>query len=56
MKQILTSNPTGLTVIKEYEETSSLKDSTRRLMMNIIVAHCGSRVKRKGKKLDVHDM
>ncbi|XP_056305637.1 uncharacterized protein LOC130217549 [Danio aesculapii] len=39
IKQILTSKPTGLTVIKEYEETGSLKDSTRRLMVNIIVAH-----------------
>nr|XP_021328873.1 uncharacterized protein LOC110439036 [Danio rerio] len=37
--QILSSKPAGLTVIKEYEETGSLKDSTRRLMVNIIVAH-----------------
>ncbi|XP_041799636.1 uncharacterized protein LOC121611261 [Chelmon rostratus] len=28
-----------MTVIKEYEDTGSLKDSTRRLMVNIIVAH-----------------
>ncbi|KAF7640792.1 hypothetical protein LDENG_00013850 [Lucifuga dentata] len=28
-----------MTVLKEYEETGSLKDSTRRLMVNIIVAH-----------------
>nr|XP_001334318.4 uncharacterized protein LOC794378 [Danio rerio] len=39
IKQILSSKPAGLTVIKEYEETGSLKDSTRRLMVNIIVAH-----------------
>ncbi|XP_049924047.1 uncharacterized protein LOC126404715 [Epinephelus moara] len=28
-----------MTVIKEYEETGSLKDSTQRLMVNIIMAH-----------------
>ncbi|KAL7834769.1 hypothetical protein SRHO_G00290160 [Serrasalmus rhombeus] len=28
-----------MTVLKEYEETGSLKDSTRRIMVNIIVAH-----------------
>ncbi|XP_062845378.1 uncharacterized protein LOC134303857 [Trichomycterus rosablanca] len=39
VEQILTSKPAGMTVIKEYEETGSLKDSTRRLMVNIIVAH-----------------
>ncbi|KAM8760475.1 uncharacterized protein AB9X84_008534 [Acanthopagrus schlegelii] len=39
MERILTSKPAGMTVIKEYEETGSLKDSTRRLMVNIIVAH-----------------
>ncbi|KAM8766253.1 uncharacterized protein AB9X84_005521 [Acanthopagrus schlegelii] len=39
VEQILTSKPAGMTVIKEYEETRSLKDSTRRLMVNIIVAH-----------------
>ena len=39
MERILTSKPAGMTVIKEYEETRSLKDSTRRLMVNIIVAH-----------------
>ncbi|XP_034543849.1 uncharacterized protein LOC117815929 isoform X2 [Notolabrus celidotus] len=37
--QILTSKPAGMTVIKEYEDTGSLKDSTRRLMVNVIVAH-----------------
>ncbi|XP_041845943.1 uncharacterized protein LOC121642930 isoform X2 [Melanotaenia boesemani] len=39
VEQILSSKPAGMTVIKEYEETGSLKDSTRRLMVNIIVAH-----------------
>ena len=39
MERILTSKPAGMTVIKEYEETGSLKDSTRSLMVNIIVAH-----------------
>ncbi|XP_077054748.1 uncharacterized protein LOC143740866 isoform X2 [Siphateles boraxobius] len=39
VEQILTSKPAGMTVIKEYQETGSLKDSTRRLMVNIIVAH-----------------
>uniref|UniRef100_A0A8D2ZS54 Uncharacterized protein n=1 Tax=Scophthalmus maximus TaxID=52904 RepID=A0A8D2ZS54_SCOMX len=39
VEQILTSNSAGMIVIKEYEETGSLKDSTRRLMVNIIVAH-----------------
>ncbi|XP_028448051.1 uncharacterized protein LOC114564737 isoform X3 [Perca flavescens] len=39
VEQILTSKPAGMTVIKEYEETRSLKDSTRQLLVNIIVAH-----------------
>ncbi|XP_030594598.1 uncharacterized protein LOC115786549 [Archocentrus centrarchus] len=43
-----------MTVIKEYEETGSLKDSTRRLMVNIIVAHMrekeGSRVSKATKE------
>ncbi|CAI5644299.1 unnamed protein product [Oreochromis niloticus] len=39
VEQILTSKPAGVTVIHEYEKTGSLKDSTRRLMVNIIVAH-----------------
>ncbi|XP_034093396.1 uncharacterized protein LOC117560583 [Gymnodraco acuticeps] len=39
VEQVLTSKPAGLTVIKEYDDTGSLKDSTRRLMVNIIVAH-----------------
>ncbi|XP_059397323.1 uncharacterized protein LOC132129682 [Carassius carassius] len=39
IKQILISKTAGMTVIKEYEDTGSLKDSTRRLMVNIIVAH-----------------
>ncbi|KAI4799917.1 hypothetical protein KUCAC02_016455 [Chaenocephalus aceratus] len=39
VEQVLTSKPAGLTVIKEYGDTGSLKDSTRRLMVNIIVAH-----------------
>lgn len=39
VEQVLTSKPAGLTVIKEYNDTGSLKDSTRRLMVNIIVAH-----------------
>ncbi|KAL7834722.1 hypothetical protein SRHO_G00289690 [Serrasalmus rhombeus] len=43
VEQILTSKSAGVTVLKEYEETGSLKDSTRGLMVNIIVA-----VKRKG--------
>nr|XP_024654248.1 uncharacterized protein LOC106676715 [Maylandia zebra] len=38
VEQILTSKPAGVTVIHEYEKTGSLKDSTRRLMVNIIVA------------------
>ena len=39
MEQVLNATLAGMTVIKEYEETGSLKDSTRRLMVNIIVAH-----------------
>ena len=39
LEQILTSKHAGMTVIKEYEDTGSVKDSTRRLMVNIIVAH-----------------
>ena len=39
MEQILSSKPAGMTVIKEYEDTGILKESTRRLMVNIIVAH-----------------
>ncbi|XP_034740124.1 uncharacterized protein LOC117952118 [Etheostoma cragini] len=39
VEQILTSKPVGMTVIKEYEDTGSLKDSTRQLLVNIIVAH-----------------
>ncbi|KAL6489407.1 hypothetical protein MHYP_G00031480 [Metynnis hypsauchen] len=39
VEQILTSKSAGVTVLKEYEETGSLKDSTRRLMVNVIVAH-----------------
>lgn len=39
MEQILISKPAGMFVIKEYGETGSLKDSTRWLMVNIIVAH-----------------
>ncbi|XP_041644674.1 uncharacterized protein LOC121510612 [Cheilinus undulatus] len=39
VEQILTSKPAGMTVIKEYEDTGPLKDSTRRLMVNILVAH-----------------
>ncbi|KAF6731778.1 hypothetical protein FQA47_020770, partial [Oryzias melastigma] len=39
VEQILTSKPAGITVIKEYENTRTLKDSTRRLMVNIIVSH-----------------
>ncbi|XP_030578190.1 uncharacterized protein LOC115774866 [Archocentrus centrarchus] len=54
VQQILTSKPAGMTVIKEYEETGSLKDSTRRLMVNIIVAHMrekeGSRVSKATKE------
>ncbi|KAL7834516.1 hypothetical protein SRHO_G00287630 [Serrasalmus rhombeus] len=36
---MLTSRSAGVTALKEYEEAGSLKDSTRRLMVNIIVAH-----------------
>ncbi|XP_030595540.1 uncharacterized protein LOC115787108 [Archocentrus centrarchus] len=54
VEQILTSKPAGMTVIKEYEETGSLKDSTRRLMVNIIVVHMrekeGSRVSKATKE------
>ncbi|RVE58917.1 hypothetical protein OJAV_G00199170 [Oryzias javanicus] len=39
VEQILTSKPAGITVINEYENTRTLKDSTRRLMVNIIVSH-----------------
>ncbi|XP_034059808.1 uncharacterized protein LOC117538313 [Gymnodraco acuticeps] len=39
VEQVLTSKPAGLTVINQYDDTGSLKDSTRRLMVNIIVAH-----------------
>ena len=53
MEQILTATSEGLTVIKEYEETGSLKDSTRRLMVNISFL---TWVKKKGKKLYNNDM
>ncbi|XP_036066766.1 uncharacterized protein LOC112141726 [Oryzias melastigma] len=39
VEQILTSKPAGITVINEYENARTLKDSTRRLMVNIIVSH-----------------
>ncbi|XP_039509572.1 uncharacterized protein LOC120464265, partial [Pimephales promelas] len=39
MDSVHARNPAGMSVIEEYQETGSLKDSTRRLMVNIIVAH-----------------
>ncbi|KAL7887816.1 hypothetical protein AOLI_G00027900 [Acnodon oligacanthus] len=39
VEQILTSKSAGVTDLKDYEETGNLKDSTRRLMVNITLAH-----------------
>ncbi|KAK7910504.1 hypothetical protein WMY93_015188 [Mugilogobius chulae] len=38
VEQILRCNPAGQNVVKEYEQTGMLKDSSRRIMVNVIVA------------------
>lgn len=36
---ILGKNPGGAAIIKEYEDSGGMKDSSRRLLVNMVVAH-----------------
>ncbi len=39
IKRILLQKPGGVTILKEYEETESICDSSRRQMVNMLAAH-----------------
>ncbi len=39
IKRILLEKPGGVTILKEYEETGSIYDSSRRQMVNMLAAH-----------------
>lgn len=39
IKQILQTRPGGGNVLKEYEDTGTISDDTRKVMVNILVAH-----------------
>lgn len=39
VKKVLMEKPGGAAVLKEYEDTGSICDSSRRQMVNILAAH-----------------
>ncbi|CAL8256114.1 unnamed protein product [Boreogadus saida] len=39
VKNVLLEKPGGATVLKEYEDTGKICDSSRRQMVNILAAH-----------------
>ncbi len=39
IKSILLEKPGGVAILKEYEETGSVCDSSRRQMVNMLAAH-----------------
>ncbi len=39
IKRILLEKPGGVEILKEYEETGSICDSSRRQMVNMLAAH-----------------
>ncbi|KAL1248825.1 hypothetical protein QQF64_022143 [Cirrhinus molitorella] len=39
IKQILQTKPGGANVLKEYEDTGTISDDTRKVLVNILVAH-----------------
>ena len=39
MKNVLLEKPGGATVLKEYEDTGKICDSSRRQLVNILAAH-----------------